>query len=106
MACGGFEALSCPPKLKLATEENLAGIRSPAISYMRCCATFLFSKQLNFKYMSVVKTSNQDIKLVDSIKSHPKFKKVMKLMKGETVETVETLLFEVISNCRASSKVL
>ena len=56
--------------------------------------------------MSVVKTSNQDIKLVDLIQSHSKFKKVMDLMKGETVETVETLLFEVISNCRASSKVL
>jgi len=22
MACGGFEALSCPPKPKLATEQN------------------------------------------------------------------------------------
>ena len=55
--------------------------------------------------MSVVKTSNQDIKLVDYITSHPKFKKVMNLMKGESVETVEALLFEVISNCRASSKV-
>jgi len=56
--------------------------------------------------MSVAKTSHQDIKLADSISSHNKFKKVMDLMKGETVETVESLLFEVISNCRASSKVL
>jgi hypothetical protein len=56
--------------------------------------------------MSVVKTSNQDIKLVDSIESHPKFKKVMDLMRGETVESVESLLFEVITTCRASSKVL
>jgi len=49
MACGGFEALSCPPKLKLETERNLAGRRSPAISYMRCCALFyLFCIKLNY----------------------------------------------------------
>jgi hypothetical protein len=67
---------------------------------------FLISNQLNLKYMTVIKTSNQDIKLVDATTNHPKFKKVMDLMKGESVETIEDLLSEVISTCRSSSKVL
>lgn len=58
---------------------------------------------LNNQIMSVVKASNQDIKLVDSITSHSKFNEVMDLMKGESIETIEILLLEVISNCRASS---
>ena len=60
----------------------------------------------NNQNMSVVKTSNHDIKQVDSITSHPKFKEVMDLMKGESIETIETLLLKVISNCRTSSIVL
>jgi hypothetical protein len=55
--------------------------------------------------MTVIKTSNQDIKLVDATTNHPKFKKVMDLMKGESVKTVEKLLFEVIKSSRDHSKV-
>jgi len=44
MACGGFEALSCPLKPSWLRSENLAGSRSPAISYMHCWhfVVFLF----------------------------------------------------------------
>ena len=55
--------------------------------------------------MTVARTSDQDIKLVDFIESHPKFKKIIKLMKGESIENVESLLLAVISSCRASSRV-
>lgn len=56
--------------------------------------------------MSAINSSNKDIKIVNEIQKHPKFSKVMKLMKNESIQTVESLLIEVISSCRASSKVL
>lgn len=56
--------------------------------------------------MSEQTKSVQDVKLDNSIKSHPKFSKVIELMKGESVSTAERILFEVISSCRASSKVI
>lgn len=56
--------------------------------------------------MSQTSTSKKDIKIVNEIQKHPKFGKVMKLMKNESIQTVESMLLEVISSCRASSKVL
>ncbi len=43
MACGGFEALFCPPKPKLATERKPCWKLFTAISYMPCCSEFFIS---------------------------------------------------------------
>ncbi len=50
--------------------------------------------------------NTQSLESTDLSTQHPKHSQVRSLMVGESIETVEKILLGVISDCRASSKVL